>query len=393
MNILFVRNYPSVDGVFTLLLRLAHYFKKDGHTPYYIDFGGETDFKKEITETCVLLTIADINARKDIPHIDILFPFADGELLYWCINYLKHELFKSAKMVMGVYHPRAYFVPTYIGPTPDTMLHKLIFKNFPPQNILFMSEIVKREHESYFNLKFTESPIIPLPVKLENKGRDYNKINPNKVISIARLENSKRYVVSLIDVIEKLNSDGNIFELYIYGHGDMHKFLEDYIADKKVGHFVFLMGKLNYKDIYKVLEDAFLFVGMGTTIIEASSFGVPSLQAIESEKGAVTYGFFNFLTTLSIGEVGKDFPLFNMETSILELKRKTATEYQALCMAHIIRSQTFDVNKIIKDYYEFFKNASQDLQFVLPQHKLVATKVFRQLYKFRFLTSPHYRNK
>ena len=50
MNILFVRNYPSVDGSFTLLLRLASQFKKDGHMPYYIDFGGKTDFEKDLTE-------------------------------------------------------------------------------------------------------------------------------------------------------------------------------------------------------------------------------------------------------------------------------------------------------------------------------------------------------
>jgi len=52
------------------------------------------------------------------------------------------------------------------------------------------------------------------------------------------------------------------------------------------------MRKLDYEKFYDVLEDAFMFVGVGTTIIEVSSIGVPSLQACVSEKRQVTYVFF-----------------------------------------------------------------------------------------------------
>ena len=55
MNILFVRNYPSVDGVFTLLLHLGDKFKQDGHKMFYIDFGVKTDFDIEITDTLPFL--------------------------------------------------------------------------------------------------------------------------------------------------------------------------------------------------------------------------------------------------------------------------------------------------------------------------------------------------
>ena len=300
MNILFVRNYPSVDGVFTLILRLALKLKQDGHMPYYIDFGGKTDFEKEIRETFTVLYIEDVNAKINLPHVDILFPFADGELLYWCINYLKHELFKNAKMVMGVFHPRAYFISTYIGPTPDTRLHKLILKNLPAENILFMNEVVKKHHENYFNNKFKKSLVVPLPVKLNSRLRDLRNINQKKIVSISRLENFKRYVLPMIDTVEELHNEGHDFEFYIYGHGQLEKYIENYIAEKKLGQYVFLMGKLDYEKLYEVLEDTFMFVGMGTTIIEASSIGVPSLQAIDSEKRTVTYGFFNELTGFCI---------------------------------------------------------------------------------------------
>jgi len=393
MNILFVRNYPTVDGVFTLLLRLSKQFKLDGHTPYYIDFGNKTDFDHEISETFILLSIVDINAQKNLPHIDILFPFADGELLYWCINYLKNGLFRNAKMVFGVYHPRAYFASSYIGSTPDTRLHKLIFHKMPANNILFMNEIVKREHENYFNTRFENSPIIPLPVTLSNKIRDLTQINRKKIVSIGRLEYSKRYIIPMIDVIKELHKKGHDFEFYIYGHGQLNQIVENYIAEKKVGHLVFLMWKLNHEDIYNVMKDAFLFVGMGTSIIEVSSIGVPSLQAIDSEKRPVTYGFFSNLSGFSIGEIKLDLPLVQMRTSIIELFAKNQFEYEKICKAHIERANTFNIDEVVKDYYNFILNALPNFNLSISKYKLFLYKIIRQIYKIKLITPEQYKSK
>ena len=393
MNILFVRNYPSVDGVFTLILRLAVKFKQDGHTPYFIDFGGKTDFEKDIRETFILLNIKDVKANINLPHVDILFPFADAELLYWCINYLKHELFKNAKMVMGVFYPRAYFDSSYIGSTPDTRLHKFIFENFPDENILFMNEVVKRDHENYFKNKFEKSLIVPLPVKVNNKLRDLSKINRKKIVSVGRLKNFKGYVVPMIDVIEELHNEGHEFEFYIYGHGQMEKYIENYIAERKLGQYVFLMGKLNYEKLYLELEDTFMFVGMGTTIIEASSIGVPSLQAIDSEKRPVTYGFFNQLTGFCIGEIIPELPLINMKDSIIELSKKNRLEYQQLCVAHIIRANTFNIDVVITQYYSFFSNASNVFNFRISNFYQIAARLLRQVFKAKFLIRPQFRSK
>ena len=393
MNILFVRNYPSVDGVFTLILRLAVKFKQDGHTPYFIDFGGKTDFEKNIRETFILLNINDVNAKLNLPHVDILFPFADGELLYWCVNYLKYELFKNAKMVMGVFHPRAYFESTFIGPTPDTKLHKLILENLPSENILFMNEVVKRDHENYFRHNFKKSPIVPLPVKLNNKLRDLNNINRKKIVSIGRLENSKRYVVPMIDVIEELHNEGHDFEFYIYGHGQLEKYIENYITEKKLGQYVFLMGKLDYEKLYEVLEDAFMFVGMGTTIIEASSIGVPSLQAYFCENRRVTYGFFDKLSGFCIGEIIPELPLIYMKDSIIELSKKNGLEYQQLCQAHITKANTFNIDVVITQYYSFFSNASIVFNFKILKFHQMTAKVLRQVFKAKFLIRPQFRSK
>ena len=54
MNILFLRNYPSVDGLFTLLLSLRNKFKQTDIICFYIDFG-VNPFLTEIAEHLIFL--------------------------------------------------------------------------------------------------------------------------------------------------------------------------------------------------------------------------------------------------------------------------------------------------------------------------------------------------
>jgi len=136
-----------------------------------------------------------------------------------------------------------------------------------------------------------------------------------------------------------------------------------------------------------------MFVGMGTTIIEASSIGVPSLQAIDSEKRTVTYGFFNKLTGFCLGEVVPELPLINMKDSIIELSKKNELEYQEICRAHIIRTNTFNIDVVIKQYYSFFSNASNVFKFRISNFNQITTKLLRQLFKAKFLTRPQFRSK
>ena len=148
---------------------------------------------------------------------------------------------------------------------------------------------------------------------------------------------------------------GHKFEFYIFGYGQLEKYIENYIADKNEGKYVFMMGKLEYEKIYQLMEDAFMFVLMGTAVIEASSIGVLLLKAIDSEKRPVLYGPFNNLSVYCIGENKPDLPLIDMRNSILELFQKNQFEYEEICTSHIDRANTFHIDKVVKQYYKFLK--------------------------------------
>ena len=149
---------------------------------------------------------------------------------------------------------------------------------------------------------------------------------------------------------------------------------------------------MEYKNLYSVLEDAFMFVGMGTVLIEASAMGIPALQAIDSEKMHATYGFFSNLKGLSIGEVNDDFIKVSIKDSVNELAQKSEKEYYELALNHIKRASTFNIEEIIKQYYYFIDNASVSFNLHLPWYKLQINKFFRQVYKFKFFTKIEYRN-
>lgn len=392
MNILFVRNYPSVDGSFTLLLRLAKRFKQDGHQVFFIDFRIKTVLDTLIHETFTLITLEELISGKNLPMIDILFPFADGDLLYWSINELKNKYFKNAKFILGVYHPRAFYVSTYLGLSSDTRIYRQIFRNLPFQNIVFMNEIVKREHQKYLKLDFTNSPIIPLPITLDLEQRNCEKVDRKKIVSIGRLENSKKYVFAMLEVVVELNKENHNYDFYIYGHGQLQASIIDFIKQRNIEHYIFFMGELEYKNISLVLKDAFMFVGMGTVIIEASSMGIPSLQAIDSEKMPVSYGFFCDLKGLSIGEVNNDFPKQGMKEAIEKLSLKTKQEYLDFCLAHIKRANFFNIDEVIGLYYDFIENASADFKIRLSNQKLYLNKLIRQVYKINALVKPQHRS-
>ena len=131
---------------------------------------------------------------------------------------------------------------------------------------------------------------------------------------------------------------------------------------------------------------------MVTSIIEASSIGVPSLQAYFCENRSVTYGFFSNLSGFCVGEVVPELPLINMKDSISELSKKNELEYQEICRAHIVRTNTFNIDVVIKQYYSFFSNASNVFKFRISNFNQISTKLLRQVFKAKFLTRSRFRS-
>jgi hypothetical protein len=393
MNILFIRQYPAVDGTFTMIMRMAEHLRKDGHAPFFLSFGIETDMENDIGKLFTIITLDQVKEKKGLPAIDVIHPVADGDLLTWICSHLKKHVFPNAKLILGVYHPRAFIIDTYLGPSPDTRMYKRLFLQMPPQNILFMNEVVRENHVKWFKNKFENSAIIPLPVLLHTMRNNINSVDKTKIVSIGRLVQFKNYVLPVIDTVKELNRAGHNFQFYIYGDGPLQKPIEQYIKTNGLEENVFLCGKIKYSEIYNLLKDAWLFIGMGTSIVEASAYAIPSLQAIESENTNITYGFFDQLKGYTVGEHINGQETFVMKDSITALANTSPDQYTSICVSHAKRAAHFDIDEVMKKYYQFIANADEHFYFKIPQWRITMTKLLRQFFKARFLIKPGYLHK
>lgn len=159
---------------------------------------------------------------------------------------------------------------------------KDIYKNF--NKIICVSEDVKKS----FIEKNGTSECIEVRYNVINEKNIINKSkediddisisNKFKIVSIGRLSKEKGYM-RLLEVHNKLISDGFDYELWIIGEGEQKEELYQYISDNKLDSSVKLLGFKS--NPYKYLDKCDLFVcssiieGFSTVATEATILGIP----------------------------------------------------------------------------------------------------------------------
>jgi hypothetical protein len=111
----------------------------------------------------------------------------------------------------------------------------------------------------------------------------------------------------------------------------------------------------------KVLEDAFAFIGMGTSLIEASAAGVPSIIAIECAEEAKSYGLFHEMSDLNTGENVPGRPMSDIREILLRL-RALPENYARHCELARGKAELFALEKIAGEYLEWFGSARHPLE-------------------------------
>lgn len=397
MNVLFVREYPLIDGTFTLILRLGRKMSADGFGVNFLFYDKSVDaiLLSEISQFSTIYFHEDLEELKnknDLPDIDVIHGILTAEVLYNAYSDLKRNYFQKAAIVIGIYHPRAFFTETFIGSTPDTKIHKLFFQSVPSENLLFMNEAVKQSHQKYFGVSFKNSSIIPIPVDIPNQIPYRTIRQKGKVVSIGRLVEFKNYVEPVIRTVVELNRKGYSFEYHIYGNGPLRVKVERLIGELQAERFIFLHGGLPYTEVKNVLTGANIFIGMGTAIIESSALGVPSLLAIESQDDK-TYGWFYNQPGFEVGEQVTGRKEHPYEPFILEAFEATTQQYDEMCFKSWQKSKSFSLEIIIKDYYKFLEGADANFSFIVPKWRRLYIKFLRQLYKINVLIKKGYKHK
>lgn len=161
--------------------------------------------------------------------------------------------------------------------------------------------------------------IIPNPISTglpEWKG-----INSSNIITAARLTEQKNLPM-LIDAFDMLAKKHAEMQLVIYGEGELHSFLEDYILQKGLESKISLKGFA--KDIHKIMAESYMYVsssnyeGISNSMLEAMGIGLPCVCTDCPVGGAgmvISQGENGFLTP-----VGDTNALFEAMCRLVEDK-------------------------------------------------------------------------
>jgi glycosyltransferase involved in cell wall biosynthesis len=377
-RILIINNYFKIGGVETFLLRLIPVLKDRGievsmlllHKEYDADL-----FAK-------LQEMADVHFLSDImPLRRENFVAAMGQRFDWIFTTFSHALilggyligrgiYPAAHLCCGVYQTEIFCHPPR-WKRPDYLFVRYFFSNLlPHHNILFCNEAGRKQHAMSHHVSFSDSTVANLIIDAEGYyPPERSMIQPWKIVSVGRICDFKTYNFTMLDTLEALNKRGMHFEYHVHGDGDMKDELEYAVQQRGLTGQVILHGEFPYHRFKEIVSDAFVFVGSGTSLIEAAACGVPSLTTIEYSKQPETYGFIHEVPGTSLIEPDLPYPRYALADKIEWLKRASSGEYEAVVQRGMEKVTCYSGSTVAEQYLDYF-NTTREMSKRLPMYRI-----------------------
>jgi glycosyltransferase involved in cell wall biosynthesis len=341
-------------GVETLVLRLAKWYHQKGVEARVLLIKASGDLLPELhrvakvkefdVDNIFVNPLINSRIKKDpfFTEVEEVFSvFAAGN---WIAAQICTIL--NIPIKIGIYHPDDYKVT-------NSSYEKELFNRLPDACKLFMNQECLLNTEIIFNRKFN-SPIWPLPVINISNSPKVRRPQRSKIISIGRFVSSKIYNLTMIKIVSVLNNEGIEVYFDIYGYGELESEMRKLINDLGLNDKIKIKGELQYKDFEEVMSSAYVFVGCGTSVIEASYFGVPSIVATENSLIAESNGLFCNIIGYNVGERvtnAKTILIKDLITYILSLNNQ---EYEELGKKHrSIAISKYEINNVCEKFTKF----------------------------------------
>lgn len=172
-----------------------------------------------------------------------------------------------------------------------------------------MNEACLDAHRHHFGYKLDNAVVIPLPMTITAGGRDFRTDSRVKVLTVARLVPMKGYVEGLILAIARaVREEGLDIELQVVGAGPLMVRLKWIALREGIAGRVSFVGSVAYADLPAYYKAADIFVGMGTTVLEAAAHGIPALIAEAYTAEFRSPGLFSEQAGFELGEPNRTAP-------------------------------------------------------------------------------------
>ncbi|WP_434458543.1 glycosyltransferase family 4 protein [Stutzerimonas urumqiensis] len=359
-RVLLVLGGLGMGGVETYMVRLARELNLQGHHIDVVLLSSKADAEllsklSEVAEIFVhekfsfLASSSWINSC--IPFNSLVDRFYDivhvVDIMTLGFVYFNRKVISFSSLSIGIYHSKeiswwrnrsCYF---------RGRLVELYDKNV--DLMLSPSESVALLASKLTGASVADISILPLGVELEAYKSAIPSKSSHRIISVGRLVDFKTYNKNLILSLAELRESAP-YEYYIYGEGPERKSLEALSISLGVSDFVHFKGEVEYSELKNVLNGAFCFIGSGTTIIEASAAGIPSVVGIESMEQPLTCGYFSDVEGFSYNERDATTSRVGIVDVIKKLNEMSDDEYMACSRRHRLKAAQFDIKETVNGF-------------------------------------------
>lgn len=355
-HILFVVGQLTVGGIETYILRVARTAHAAGIkvSVWVVKQRIDQELHTMLEEVATVRFLAPsflpiplwVSAPSLPEDIDLVFTTGRTSLLFAAFAAARGR--KAVRLVAGVFSQWEYCVDD--GSQKHVLAAELI-RQLGVSNMVFCTEGCRNDHAAVLGPVYNSALISPLLVELppprSRAPRDSGA--PLHIVSVARLTPFKTSNLQMPAVLAELQDRGIEATWTLYGAGEEQPAIEAAIKRAGVADRAFLAGNLPYSKLHDAIASADVYIGGGTTIVEASAMGVPALVALDENPQPTSPGFFANTSGDYTSDAAPGFELFAIADLLERLARSQPEEVATLASRSRARASRYDVKNAVNE--------------------------------------------
>jgi hypothetical protein len=248
--------------------------------------------------------------------------------------------------------------------------------------VISMNEGCLEGHRQRFGYRLERRLLVPLPMHFPAVARSRPVVDGCIILTVARLVEVKGYVEGLIRDFAELSAlQGSSNRLVIVGDGPCRLRFERAAAMHGISSQVDFAGSVPYAALNEYYNRADIYVGMGTTVLEAASLGVPAIVAIAHTRDFTTSGLFGADDGLDLGEPYSRAPLLPGRRLLRELMMSAGARKSAGAVGQAKVHAQFEQDVVMREFLRVLDQNAYQLKDIPRPRPMVPFAALRRYVK------------
>lgn len=388
-KVVFIAYISNYGGIETLMIRLSSWFSSNGIQVEIIGDSDREDSEKLVDE--LIASGAEIKKysfrRDSTSKVSLKKMYDDFDVTCIVFSYpallLADSMFGNDKTANIIFYDAHqynlmmdFYAKSAVVKVPLRIASNVITHRMHRMHeIIFMDPLCKKRTVDTFKLKHKYNDDIvylPMKVKLFDEDKIKAKIREKKdfnILTIGRMTFPfKGYVFGLVDIFEELYEKYPFLSLTVVGTGEDEDEFEVHLKNikEKIKRRITWIKGAPYEQLNSYIADAKLYVGMGTTVIDAVNDGVPALSIGSYTYKCKGYDFFH-TDPANLGGIEGECDITPYIETVINMPDD---EYMDLCRKDHKALYIYDIETVGTQILEF-KNINRKCIFNPVERKIV----------------------